>query len=490
MQMNLLDLSVVLAFFLLMLAIGVWAYTKNRNVEDYFVAGGQLPWWLSGISHHVSGYSGVLFVAHAGIAYTYGFTIYVWWAIGVGSMVLLFAGVFPVLWMRLRREFKIQSPLEYLVDRYDLRTQQIMAWAGVVLKLFDVGAKWAAIGVLMHVFTGIPFYLGVLVSGGVSLVYITFGGLWAVILTDFAQFLVQLVAGVVMFVAVILYFDGFGGWVDSWQDLPDGNRQFFNEPYTAGFALAFLLINLLSYNGGTWNLATRYISASSESHARNAALLSGSLFLVWPLVLYIPMWAAPLILPGLEQPDQAYGLLTLALLPAGLVGLVLASLFASTMSMTSSDVNTVSAVINRDILPNLSNRFRDQRWSLQAARITTFGFTLLTLLVALQYEYFGGVIGLIISWFGALIGPTAIPMLFGLLPMFKHCGPPAALASIGFGFATFIITKVYPPPSLGWEVGLPVSVAAVAYIGVGWLQRNKPISPRALSLLKAINPKM
>ena len=405
-------------------------------------------------------------------------------------MVLLFAGVFPVLWMRLRREFKIQSPLEYLVDRYDLRTQQIMAWAGVVLKLFDVGAKWAAIGVLMHVFTGIPFYLGVLVSGGVSLVYITFGGLWAVILTDFAQFLVQLVAGVVMFVAVILYFDGFGGWVDSWQDLPDGNRQFFNEPYTAGFALAFLLINLLSYNGGTWNLATRYISASSESHARNAALLSGSLFLVWPLVLYIPMWAAPLILPGLEQPDQAYGLLTLALLPAGLVGLVLASLFASTMSMTSSDVNTVSAVINRDILPNLSNRFRDQRWSLQAARITTFGFTLLTLLVALQYEYFGGVIGLIISWFGALIGPTAIPMLFGLLPMFKHCGPPAALASIGFGFATFIITKVYPPPSLGWEVGLPVSVAAVAYIGVGWLQRNKPISPRALSLLKAINPKM
>lgn len=490
MHLNVLDLLVVALFFLLMLAIGAWAFLRNRNVEDYFVAGGQLPWWLSGVSHHVSGYSGVLFVAHAGIAYSYGFTVYVWWALTVGFMVLLFAGVFPVLWVRLRKEFNIQSPLEYLVDRYDLRTQQIMAWAGVVLKLFDVGAKWAAIGVLLHVFTGIPFFWGVFLSGGVSLLYITFGGLWAVILTDFAQFLVQLVAGVILFIAVILYFDGWSGWMDSWQDLPDGNLQLFNEPYTAGFALAFLLINMLSYNGGTWNLATRYISASSERHARNAAILSGCLFLGWPLIVYMPMWAAPLILPGLEQPDQAYGLLTLELLPAGLVGLVIASMFASTMSMTSSDVNTVSAVINRDILPTINAAFREKRRSLRVARVTTFVFTLLTLVVAIQYEFFGGVIGLIISWFGALIGPTAIPMLFGLLPRFRHCGPASALASIGFGFATFIITKVYPPPSLAWEVGLPVTVAAVAYIGIGWLQRGREVRPEVINLLKAINPNM
>ena len=54
MELSFLDLIVIALFFLLMLAIGIWSYFKNTNSEDYFVAGGKLPWWLSGISHHVS----------------------------------------------------------------------------------------------------------------------------------------------------------------------------------------------------------------------------------------------------------------------------------------------------------------------------------------------------------------------------------------------------------------------------------------------------
>jgi Na+/proline symporter len=150
----------------------------------------------------------------------------------------------------------------------------------------------------------------------------TFGGLWAVILTDFAQFVVQLVAGLVMLVAVLARLGGPGSLFGFWQDLPAANRQLFNEPYTAGFALAFLFINFLSYNGGTWNLATRYISSPDEQQARRAAWLSGGLYLLWPLILFVPMWAAPLLLPGLAEPSQSYGLLTMELLPIGLVGLV------------------------------------------------------------------------------------------------------------------------------------------------------------------------
>ena len=122
-----------------------------------------------------------------------------------------------------------------------------------------------------------------------------------------------------------------------WDRLPAQNSQVFTEAYPVGFALTFLFINFLSYNGGTWNLATRYISSPSGSAARKAAILSSILYLVWPLVLFFPMWVAPLLLPGLEDPSQSYGLLTRQFLPAGLVGLVLASMFANTMSMTSSD---------------------------------------------------------------------------------------------------------------------------------------------------------
>src|SRR5690606_953576 len=247
----------------------------------------------------------------------------------------------------------------------------------------------------------------------------------------------------------------------------------FNEPYTVLFALVFLFINFLSYNGGQLNLATRYISSPDEKQASKAAKLSGILYLIWPLILFFPMWAAPLLLPDIADPSESYGVLTLQLLPAGLVGLVIASLFANTMSMTSSDINTISAVITRDILPAVSKKFKDEKTSLLTARLTTFIFTVLTILVAFQYERFGGVLGLIISWFGALVGPIAVPLLFGVLPSFRFCGPTAAISSIVAGLLTFVVTKNIEL-ALALEIGLPVIVSTVVYILAGLIQKSVP----------------
>ncbi len=486
MQLATSDFIVISLFFLLMLAIGLWSMRKNKTAEDYFVASGKLPWWLSGVSHHVSGYSGAVFVAYASLAYTHGFSIYVWWAFTIGITVLLSARLFPVFWVRLRKKFQVQSPLEYLTVRYNLTTQQIMAWSGVLLKLFDVGGKWTAIAVLLQVFTGLPLHYGILISGGVSLVYVTFGGLWAVIITDFAQFIVQVVAGILMLVMVIRQLGGWSELFTFWQQLPEGNSQLFNSPYTAGFALAFLFINFLSYNGGTWNLATRYISSPDETQAKRAAYLSGTLYLIWPLILFLPMWAAPLILPDMADPSQSYGLLTLKLLPAGLVGLVVASLFANTMTMTSSDINTISAVLTRDILPVLSKRLKEQKTSLVVARTTTFFFTLLTLLVAFQNERFGGVFGLIVTWFGALVGPIAVPMLLGMLPVFRSCGPLAAIGSISAGFVTFVVTKNVDIDSLALAVALPLMVSFSVYATIGFFGRNMPVKGDVEDLLRSL----
>ncbi len=485
MELNIIDLIVIAAFFLAMIIIGVYASFKNKSSEDFFVAGGDLPWWLSGISHHVSGYSGAVFVAYAALAYTHGFSLYIWWAFTIGVAVIASAKIFPVYWVRLRKKFQIQSPLEYLAIRYNILTQQIIAWIGVILKLFDVGAKWAAIAIILNVTTGIPFMYGILISGGISLIYITVGGLWAVILTDLAQFLVQLVAGIVMFVVVLINFGGLSSITGIWDQLPPENSQLFNDPYTIGFALVFLFINFLSYNGGSWPLATRYISSNTEKAASKAAYLSGILYLVWPLILFFPMWASPLILPGMEDPSQSYGLLIGELLPNGLIGLVIASLFANTMSMTSSDINTISAVITRDILPVVSDRFKMKKTSLLIARITTFIFTLLTIAVAFQYEYFGGVLGLLVTWFGALLGPIAVPLLFGLIPLFRNCGPVAAISSVVAGLITFSITKILTMESMALEVGLPVIVAMLVYSIIGLISK-KPVTQKVMDLEKAI----
>lgn len=474
MSLNFLDIIVIILFFLSMVVIGIMSYFKSKNSEDYFVAGGKLPWWLAGISHHVSGHSGAVFVAYAAVAYTHGFTMYMWWALPVAIVIITTAKIFPVYWVRLRKVLQVQSPLEYLRIRYNVLTQQIVAWSGVLLKVFDVGAKWAAIGILLHVVAGISMTTGILVSGMVTIIYVTFGGLWGVIITDLIQFIVQVLGGIVMFVLVVNRLGGIHSITDVWNQLPKEHGQLFNNPYTSGFAAAMLFIYFFSYNGGIWSLATRYISSPNEREASKAAGLSGILYLIWPLILFFPMWAAPVILPGLANPNESYGWLMVKILPQGMIGLVIASLFAATMGMTSSDVNTIAAVITRDILPVVSTRFKDDANSLRTARITTFIFTLATVAIALNYEHFGGVLGLIVNWFAALLGPTAMPILFGLLPVFKSCGPKAAIASIAAGLITFIITKQINLNSLALEVALPSMVSAVVFIGVGLTTKTVP----------------
>src|SRR5690606_41611176 len=88
------DYIVVALYFLVLIGIGVWAYYRVSSSEDFYTAGGNLPWWLSGISHHVCGYGGVVFVAYAAVAYTHGLTISIWGAVGislakVGTTVLM-----------------------------------------------------------------------------------------------------------------------------------------------------------------------------------------------------------------------------------------------------------------------------------------------------------------------------------------------------------------------------------------------------------------
>ena len=474
--MQLLDWIVLSLYFLMLLAIGGWAYFRVKNSADFYTAGGKLPWWLSGISHHVSGYSGAVFVAYAGIAYTHGFTLYVWWAFTVGIATMIAAFYIAPRWSRLRLYAGIQSPTEYLLVRYNLTTQQLIAWSGAIIKVFDTGGKLAAIAVLLNVFSGASITFGILLVGTVSLIYITIGGLWADVWNDFGQFLVQLLAGLTMFVMIILKLgDGINGIFNMWDRLPPEHSDFFNEPYTVVFAIVLLIINFFSYSGGTWNLATRFISSSSGKTAKKAAILSSCLYFIWPLFLLYPMFASPIFFKNLSDPTLSYGVMVKEFLPSGLVGLVLASLFANTLSMTASDSNTVSAVISRDILPVLFPKIKkySNKKGLRLARITTLCFTILTIITAINSSHFGGVFGLIISWFAALLGPIAIPMILGLLPAFAKSDAKAAIASILGGLLTFILLKLFPVHSLAIEVGGPTLISLTLFIFFGLFNRKE-----------------
>ncbi|MDO4585786.1 MAG: 6-phosphogluconolactonase [Planctomycetia bacterium] len=514
-QMMFLDWLVMGIFFAVMIGIGVVSTYLIRNTNDYFTGSGKMPWWLLGVSHHVSGYSAVAFTAYAAIAYNTGFTIYIWWAVPISFAC--FFGIFFIVsrWSRLRTHYNIESPLEYLSIRYDVPTQQILAWWGVLLKILDVGAKWVAVSLVIVTFApGISFAQAVLISVLLGLFYSTLGGLWAGTLTDFAMFLVQLVAGLTIFIIVLLKLGGISALWTIWDQLPAGHSDFMAGDYgTWTCILGLTIINILGYNGGTWNLAQRYIAAPQGSDAKKAAILSASLYLIWPLILFFPMWACPLLIPDIpaDQQAQSYSMLVIQFLPPGLTGLMLAALISHTLTMTTADATAITAVLVRDVIPKLWKKAKNftEKESLFLARFITLIFMALTAVVALTNSLFGGILGLILGWFSALLGPVSIAMILGLLPAFRRCGSCAANSAIAAGIFVFALLKV-PECSLftklsdslnhpylldqlsflskdaGSVILFPTLVSFVVYISVGLFNR-KPVKAEADKLLKSLS---
>ena len=479
--MAFLDWLVVAAYFVVMVLIGIYAKSKISDASDFYVAGGKLPAWLVGISHHMSGYSAAVFVGYAALAYTTGFAVYVWWALSITVACSIGAWLFAPRWPRLRLRLGIISPLEYLATRFNVPTEQLLAWSGALLKVFDVAAKWVASAILLQVFAGLPMAWGILVVGGVTMVYSTIGGIWADVLTDLGQFLIQFVAAIAMIVIVMVKLGGVSSLWTMWDQLPAGHALPFNGDLTVWFFLAYCVISTLSYNGGTWNLAMRMIATEDGAAARRSMIFSGVLYLIWPLVLFVPMWAAPLFLPDLADPEQSYALLAQQLLPAGLIGLVLAGMFSHTMAMTASDANAISSVVVRDIIPALrrDRGFLPERRELFMARLTTFLFIILSMGIALTADSFGGVLGLLIAWFGALVGPIAIPMLLGLLPAFRRSGSAAAITSWAVGLVVFALNKYVlagPIAGLGTAteqaltVSAPVICSIIVFVAYGFIR--------------------
>lgn len=497
--MGWLDYLVMIIFFILLLVVGFVVGKRVKNTEDFYLGGANVPWWLSGISHHVSGYSGVVFVAYAGIAYAHGTSIYFWWALNIAIAMSVGAVTIVPRWPKLRKALGVQSPTEYLAMRYSKAAQLLISVSGVITKVFDVGAKWASVGILFYGFTGFPIWVGILGAASFTLVYMTVGGLLADIVADNIQFLVQVIAGVAIFIGVVSRLGEFGHTLTSaFGALPQENIGVVNAGRGQGsltWTLAYFFVIFFSYNGGTWNLAAKFLSNRDDKEARKSAFFSSFLYLVWPIVIFTPMWLGPLIFPGLTQAQaeaNLYAQLTLEFLPHGFIGLVLSAMFAATITMCASDINVVSAAINRDILPLIRPSINELDGSdaLRVARITTAVFTTATVLVGVFNQAFGGVTDLVLSWFAALLGPTAIPLILGLFKRFRYADSKAAIWSVIGGFSVFLLGRIGIGVEADLEIILPLLVSFIIYAGIALINQyvlKKEIPEDVAKLMEELN---
>lgn len=405
------DHIVIAGYFVLLTLVGLYFWKRMKQASDFFTGGSRIPWWLAGISFYLTGFSAFTFVAYSEMAYRYGFVAV---TLAWSSAVAMVAGTL-FLASRWRRA-RIISPVEFLEARYNKQIRQALAWTGLPLKVIDDGLKIYATGVFVSVGMGFDLRTSIVVSGAVMLLYTFMGGLWAVVVTDFVQFIILTLGVVVLFPLV---FAGSGLGVLT-QGTPPGFLAPVNAPFSPLYVFAFYLLILLSYNGN-WAFAQKFYSVRDEREARKAGLLAAALKIIGPPLFILPAMAARSLMPELmtppNSPQYTYAALSLRYLPAGLMGLMIAAMFSATMSTLSGDYNVMASVITEDIYRRLFDKNASQRRLVVVGRLATLLVGALT--IAIGVSLIGaarkGLFEVMVTVFGLFVGPMLIPMLLGLL---------------------------------------------------------------------------
>jgi solute:Na+ symporter, SSS family len=431
------DHIIIVGYFALLTLIGIYFWKRMKHVRDFFTGGNAIPWWLAGVSFYLTGFSAFTFVAYSEMAYRFGFVaVTLAWSSAVGMVVgtLLLAK----RWRRAR----IVSPIEFLEARYSTAIRQVLAWAGLPLKIIDDGLKIYATGVFVSVGLGYDLKTSILVSGLVMLLYTFMGGLWAVVVTDFIQFIILTLGVLVLFPLVFSHVSS----IEFFTANAPGFLSPVSEPFSLLYVLAFYLLIILSYNGN-WAFAQKFYSVRDERAARKAGMLAVVLKILGPPLFILPAMAARSLMPELLQPPNSpqytYAALSLKFLPAGLMGLMIAAMFSATMSTLSGDYNVMASVITEDIYRRLFDKEATQRRLVIVGRIATLcvGALTITIGISLIASARKGLFEVMVTVFGLFVGPMLIPMLAGLLV--RRVTWRGALAGIATGFASGLTLYLY-----------------------------------------------
>ncbi len=451
-ELQIADHIIIVGYFALLTVIGLYFWRRMRRARDFFTGGNAIPWWLAGVSFYMTGFSAFTFVAYSEMAYRFGFVaITLAWS----AAVAMFVGTF-FLAGRWRRS-RIISPVEFLEARYNKQVRQILAWTGLPLKVIDDGLKIYATGVFVSIGLGYSLTASIIGCGVVMLIYTFMGGLWAVMVTDYVQFLVLTLGVLILFPLVFSQLGSFSALADG---SPAGFLAPVSEPFSLLYVVAFYLLILLSYNGN-WAMAQRFYSVKDEAGARKAGFLGASLMVIGPPLFILPAMAARSLMPELMEPPNSpqytYAALTLKFLPPGLMGLMIASMFSATMSTLSSDYNVMASVITEDIYRRLFNKDATERQLVIVGRLATLlvGTMTIAIGIVLITSARRGLFEVMVTVFGLFVGPMLIPMLLGLL--IRRITWRGATAGIIAGFFAGLSLYVYKTFFLAGQPGVDPS---------------------------------
>jgi Na+/proline symporter len=520
--MQLLDWAIVIGYMLATLGVGIYLSRRASNsLEDFFVSGRSLPWWLAGTSMAATTFSVDTPLYIAGVVGQRGIAgNWEWWAFGIGHVALIY--IFARLW----RRSEIVTDAELTEIRYGGRPAAILR--AVKAFLFAVPINCIGIGYIMLAAVKVIGALGIwetfgfaegdLVWGldpklltiiGVTvlvLLYAGLSGLWGVVATDFFQFFLALFGAIVVAMYAISSprIGGLGGLVEKAQQVTDfdvlafipftldgttwigvGWSAFAGISATTFFAYVFVQWWTFRRSDGGGEFIQRLAAARDETEAEKAAWFFNIMNYVvrtWPWVLVA--LAALVLYPNLEDPELGYPMLMLDFLPVGILGLVVASLVAAFMSTVSTQINWGASYLTNDLYQRFVHPDATQTELVAAGRIASVIIAILGAIAAFFAESVATVFRLVIA-----IG-TGPGVVLILRWFWWRINAWAELSAMVAGFMAGVLTTVVPVLAVddfGLRLVLITLFTAAVWISVMYF--TKPESPETLErFYRAVRP--
>jgi SSS family solute:Na+ symporter len=417
-----LDLLVMFAYMVGILAAGWWAKSKITSQDEFLVAGRSVGFGLYSGTLAAIILGGASTVGGVKLGYQYGISgLWLVFMFGIGILVLSTVLVPRILNMNL------YTVPELLARRYNV---QARVAGGLVMVAYDFMVAVTAsiaVGSVMEVIVGIPRTQAIVFSSAVMVAYSVFGGMWSLTVTDIVQFVIKTVG--ILFIllpAAIIHAGGFAGMQAR---LPEGFLSLTHIGWPKIFSFFLLYFFGIIIGQDVWQ---RVFTARNVKVARNGGIAVGLYCLLYAVAGALIGTAGHVFLPPLADPDSAFANIVNTVLPAGLRGLVLAASLAAMMSAASACLLASSTVLLEDVyLPLRGNKTAG---TVTQSRVMTFGFGVLMTVVASTTN---DVIAAITVAYDLLVGCLLVPVLGAML--WRRGTGAAAMASIAVSFVAVIL---------------------------------------------------
>ncbi len=431
----------LLAYKLLLIGIGFWASSRNKNTEDFFLGGRSLGPVVAAISYSASASSAWTLLGVSGAAYVMGLSVL--WVAGGSCMGMLVAWfwVGPRLLEHSRRKNQL-TVTDFLADDSTGNARRAIVLAASVIIIFTftfyVAAQFQGAGNTFSSSFGLSMTTSIILGALIIMIYTLLGGFWAVSVTDTVQGTLMGVTALLLPIVALSEAGGWSGFIQGLQAVSTP-AQLSLTAGNAGLLALGIVLGGLSISLGTFgqpHLLVRFMAVRDARALKQARVIT----IVWYGIVFGGMVLLGLIghvlHPSIANPETIFFTLTDSLFTPVMGAVLLAAVLSAIMSTADSQLLVAASAVAHDL--GLGKKHAQR--SLLVSRLTIVGLVILSVLVALYLpeKIFSRVL---FAWsaLGAAFGPTVFMRLAGV-PL----KPIGVLLSILTGFSLAVVFYLMP----------------------------------------------